>query len=87
MSIQAAPPDYELVQEGDLWVAMHVETGVASQGDTPTEAVEMAKEASALASQEHHPGDDDYQQRMLRQCGIDPSDVDDEITDTPDGMP
>lgn len=86
MSVQPVPPDFELSQEGDIWVALHVETGVASQGSTPTEAVEMAREASELATQEHQPGDDEFQQRMLHRHGIDPSEVDEEI-DTPDGMP
>lgn len=86
MSIQAAPPDFELSQDGDIWVAKHIESGVASQGSTPNEAVEMAEEAADLAAQEHHPGDDAFQQEMLRECGIDPSEVMEEI-DTPDGMP
>lgn len=79
-------PDYELTEDGDIWVAVHTDTGVASQGDTPTEAVEMAQEAAVLTQQSHEPGDEDYQREMLYKFGISPDDVDEEI-DTPDEMP
>lgn len=86
MSIQAAPADFELVREGDLWVATHVETGIASQGDSPDEAVAMVEEAVALHQQEHHAGDEEYQRSMLEQFDIDIDDTSEPV-ETPDGMP
>ncbi|WP_449405219.1 type II toxin-antitoxin system HicB family antitoxin [Haloferax marinum] len=84
--ISQTPPEYELTQDGNVWVAVHVDTGVASQGDTPTEAVKMAREAAKLHEQPHAPGDDNYQTEMLERFGIDKEDVTEGI-DTPDGMP
>ena len=86
MSIQNTPADFELVRDGDIWVATHVETGVASQGDTPTEAVAMAEEAAQLHRESHHAGDDTHQRTMLERFDIDPEDVSDPI-DSPSGMP
>lgn len=86
MSIQRAPADFELVCEGDLWVATHVETGVASQGKSPNEAVAMAREAVALHQESHHPGDDGYQTEMLERFDIDQESTEESI-DSPGGMP
>lgn len=86
MSIQSAPADFELSHEGEVWVALHVETGVASQGETPTEAVAMAQEAARLQQTSHEPGDDEHQRAMLDRFDIDENEVVDSI-DTPDGMP
>lgn len=80
------PPDFELTQDGEVWVATHVNTGIASQGETPTEAVEMVQEASHLHEKSHTPGDETHQRSMLDQFGISLEDVEEEI-DTPDGMP
>jgi predicted RNase H-like HicB family nuclease len=71
MAIERPTPDYELSQDGDIWVARHVDTGIASHGETPTEAVEMADEAAELHQDEHTPGDDEFQQRMLDRFDID----------------
>lgn len=79
-------PDYELTEDGDIWVALHVETGVASQGTSPTEAVAMAQEAARLHQKPHSPGDDTYQREMLERFGIESEDVAENI-DTPGGMP
>jgi|AntDeeMetagen134_2_1112570.scaffolds.fasta_scaffold06784_2 hypothetical protein len=65
MSIQRAPADFELSQDGGIWVATHVDTGVASQADTPNEAVSMAKEAVQLQQRSHHAGDEAHQNAML----------------------
>lgn len=86
MSIQRAPADFELVREGDIWVATHVETEVASQGDTPNEAVTRAEEAARLHRESHEAGDETFQSDMLDRFDIDPDDVDEAI-DSPDGMP
>lgn len=86
MSIQASPADFELVREGDLWVATHVETGIASQGKSPNEAVAMVEEAVQLHQQEHHAGDERHQREMLERFNID-VDAASESIDTPDGMP
>jgi len=84
--MQVAPPDFEVSQEGDQWVALHVETGIASHADTASKAVEMAEEAVELHSQAHHPGDEAFQEEMLRAHGIDPADVNNDI-ESVDGMP
>jgi predicted RNase H-like HicB family nuclease len=86
MSIQSAPADFELVREGDVWVATHVETDVASQGATPNEAVARAEEAARLHDDSYSSGDDAFQREMLEAFNIDPADVADSI-DSPDGMP
>ena len=86
MSIQAAPADFKLVREGDLWVATHVETGIASQGESPNEAIEMAEEAVQLHQQEHRAGDEEHQRAMLERFSLDIN-SDSESIDTPDGMP
>lgn len=86
MSVQAAPADFELVREGDLWVATHVETGIASHGRSPDEAVAMVEEAVELHQQPHRPGNDAHQRKMLNRFDIDIDEVSEEI-DTPNGMP
>lgn len=75
MTIERPTPDYELVEEDEIWVATHLKTGVASQGQTPTEAVDMAAEAVELHQQNHTPGGEDFQKRMLDRYDIDESEV------------
>lgn len=65
MSIEFPEADYTLTREGELWVALHVETGIASQGESPTEAVEMADDAVELHQQDHDLGDEEFQKEML----------------------
>ena len=86
MSIQSSPADFELLLEGDIWVATHIETGVASQGDSPNEAVALAQEAARLQQESPLPGDEAYQHAMLERFDIDPEDVSTAI-DSPDGVP
>lgn len=86
VSKQAPSADFELVREGDFWVATHVETGIASQGESPTEAVEMTEEAVRLHQQEHRAGDEEHQRAILERFSLD-IDPDSESIDTPDGMP
>ncbi len=71
MPINQPDPDYELSRERDLWVALHVDTGIASQGDTPNEAVEMVDEAVRLHQQDHEPAGEEYQKDMLERYDID----------------
>ncbi|MFB6183772.1 MAG: type II toxin-antitoxin system HicB family antitoxin [Haloarculaceae archaeon] len=62
-------------REGDAWVAEDVETGVASQGETRAEALEMLDEAVALHKGEKgRPVTDED----LEELGIDPESVPDE---------
>ncbi|MFC6720697.1 type II toxin-antitoxin system HicB family antitoxin [Halobacteriaceae archaeon SHR40] len=69
--IERPTPDFELSEDGDLWVAAHVYTGIASHGETPSEAVRMAEEAVQLHQAEHKIGDEEYQQMMLDRFDID----------------
>ena len=73
--------DFELTRDGSMWVATHVDTGVASHGESPNEAVAMAAEAVVLHQQDHSAGDEDYQQEMLERFDIDPEAVEDENLD------
>ena len=86
MSIQTAPADFELTHEDEWWVATHVETGVASHGRDPTEAVEMAREAVELSQQHHEPASEADQRAFLDELGID-VDLNADPIETPDGMP
>lgn len=70
MTIDRPTPDFELSEDGDLWVATHVKTEVSSHGQTPTEAVDMAKEAARLHQENHAPGDKEYQREMLDRFDI-----------------
>lgn len=83
---QTPPPDFELLREGSVWIATHVETGVASHGASPDRAVAMAEEAAFLYKQDHSAGDETHQREMLERFSIDPAEVSEEV-DTPDGMP
>lgn len=71
-----------LTEEDGWWVATDEETGVASQGETREEALEMLDEAVALYKGEiGRPVTDED----LEEWGIDPDDVVDEaqVPDTP----
>lgn len=84
-------PPVEPVQEitltkesnSDWWVAKDEETGVASQGKSRAEALEMLDEAVAL----HHGeagepiGDED---EFLREIGIDPEEIPEEPKEKPE---
>lgn len=66
--------EIRLVRSDEWWVATDVETGVASQGETREEALEMLDEALAL-----HRGDvgesidtPEEERRALREMGLDP---------------
>ena len=63
--------EIRLVHSGDLWVATDVETGVASQGETRSAALENLDDAVAL-----HRGEIGRppSKEELRELGIDPGD-------------
>lgn len=59
-----------LTNQGEWWVAKDIETGVTSQGETRSEALENLDEAVAGYNGEgHEPTDEE-----LREIGIDPED-------------
>ena len=63
--------EIRLVKSDEWWVATDVETGVTSQGETRTEALDNLDEAVALHQGEigRPPTDEE-----LRELGIDPAD-------------
>ena len=86
MRSQCAPADVERGREGDSWVATHVATEVASQGNTPNEAVARAEEAPRLHRGCHEAGKETVQREMLDRFDSDPDDGDEPIA-APDGLP
>ncbi|WP_415379338.1 type II toxin-antitoxin system HicB family antitoxin [Halosimplex sp. TS25] len=64
--------EVHLWREGDVWIAKDVETGVASQGDSRGEALEMLDEAVALHEGEAGRPVTDAD---LEELGIDPDSV------------
>ncbi|MFB6201745.1 MAG: type II toxin-antitoxin system HicB family antitoxin [Halorhabdus sp.] len=80
----AIEQEIHLTKEGDWWVAKDVETGVASQGETRQEALEMLDEAVALHKGEiGEPIEDE--EAFLEELGIDPDEVE-PTKDLPDFM-
>lgn len=71
------------MEDGNCWVARDEETGVASQGETREEALEMLDEAVALHKGEigHEPTAEE-----LREMGIDPDRNDSESGELPEFM-
>ncbi|MHB9288676.1 type II toxin-antitoxin system HicB family antitoxin [Halobacteriales archaeon Cl-PHB] len=69
--------EIHLTQEGEWWVAKDVETGVASQGESREEALEMLDEAVALHKGEIGESIDtpEEEREALREMGIDPDEV------------
>ncbi|WP_336001136.1 type II toxin-antitoxin system HicB family antitoxin [Halorientalis halophila] len=67
--------EVHLWREDDAWIARDIETGIASQGDSRGEALEMLDEAIAL-----HEGDAGrpVTDEDLEALGIDPDSVPDE---------
>ncbi|SFH43952.1 hypothetical protein SAMN04488066_10449 [Halorubrum aquaticum] len=66
----------ELAEDGEMWIVTDEETGVTTQGETREHALEMIDEAVAL-----HKGEtgDPITDDDLREWGIDPETVDDEV--------
>ena len=86
MSESLQPKEFTVVREDHVWVATHVETGIASQGKDPNEAVAMAEEAVELSEQDHEPASAEEQEALRRELGIDVDESDSPI-DSPSGMP
>lgn len=66
-----------LIEEDDCWVAKDEETGVASQGASREEALEMLDEAVALYKGEIGESIDSWEEEkaVLEELGIDPEEV------------
>lgn len=86
MSDSLHPEKFTVVREEGVWVATHVETGIASQGDDPNEAVAMAEEAVALGREDHEPAPADDQDALRRELELD-VDENERPIDSPSGMP
>ncbi|MEZ3114532.1 type II toxin-antitoxin system HicB family antitoxin [Halobaculum sp. MBLA0147] len=63
-------PTITLTDEGDWWVARDTETGVTSQGETRTEALDNLDEAIAA----YHGAGSEPTDAELAALGIDPDD-------------
>lgn len=81
---ESLQPKFSVVREGTVWVATHTETGIASQGNDPNEAVAMATEAVELSQGDHEPAPPEEQEAFRRELGLD---EDDPEIDSPRGMP
>jgi predicted RNase H-like HicB family nuclease len=77
-----------LTEEDDWWVAKDDETGVASQGETREEALEMLDEAVALHEGEIGESIDTWEEEaeLLEDLGIDPEEVK-EAREENEGLP
>lgn len=73
--------EIRLVEDGEWWVATDVQTGVTTQGESRTAALDNLDEAVALYHGEtgREPTDAD-----LREMGVDPSDNRTGDSDPPD---
>jgi predicted RNase H-like HicB family nuclease len=76
--------EIRLVDSGELWVATDIESGVASQGETRTEALENLDEALALHRGETVDSIDslEAEREVLRDLEIDPDEVEQAREDT-----
>lgn len=86
MSESLQPTEFEVVREDTVWVATHTETGIASHGDDPTEAVAMATEAVELVEEDPEPASAAEQEEIRRELGIEVSE-DERGIESPSGMP
>lgn len=81
--MSSKPRRITLTKGEEWWVAKDEETGVASQGQTRREALEMLDEAVALHKGEiGEPIEDE--DSFLRGIGIDPDEIPDEPLPLPD---
>lgn len=81
---ESLQPKFSVVREDTAWVATHTETGIASQGNDPNEAVAMATEAVELSQGDHEPAPPEEQEAFRRELGLD---EDEPEIDSPRGMP
>ena len=81
--MSSKPRRITLTKSDEWWVAKDLETGVASQGETRAEALEMLDEAVALHKGEiGEPIEDE--ESFLQEIGIDPNDIPDEPEPLPE---
>jgi predicted RNase H-like HicB family nuclease len=64
-----------LTEEGDWWVAVDEDVGVASQGKTREEALENLDEAVELHQRDTEPMSREEEKEVLEDLGIDPDEV------------
>lgn len=83
---EALHSKFSIVREADYWVATHTETGIASHGDDPNEAVAMATEAVELVAADPAPAPSEQQEAIRHDLGIEIDD-DERGIDSPNGMP
>lgn len=81
--MSSKPRRITLKKGDEWWVATDEETGVASQGQTRSEALEMLDEAVALHKGEMGEPIED-EESFLRDIGIDPDEIPDEPLPLPD---
>ncbi|WP_435116018.1 type II toxin-antitoxin system HicB family antitoxin [Halolamina sp. C58] len=76
------------MEEGDGWVARDEDSGVASQGETRTEALEMLDEAVALHKGEVGEGIEspEAERQLLEELGIDSDEIE-SARETADDVP
>lgn len=79
-SVSTEPPresQITLREEDGGWVGTHVETGVASQGETPQEALEMVLEAVELRRGEtgQEVSSAEEERQVLEELGLDPEEI------------
>lgn len=86
MSESLQPNQFMVVREETAWVATHTETGIASHGDDPNEAVAMATEAVELVAEDPEPASAAEQKEIRRTLGIEVTE-DERGIESPSGMP
>lgn len=86
MSESLQPNQFIVVREETAWVATHTETGIASHGDDPNEAVAMATEAVELVAEDPEPASAAEQEEIRRTLGIEVTE-DERGIESPSGMP
>lgn len=67
--------EYQLIKEGDWWVARDIETGIASQGVSPHHALEMLQEALQLYHHDEEDLSEEEEREALEKLGIDADEV------------
>ena len=77
---------FTVAREEHYWVATHNDTGIASHGEDPNDAIDQAIEAVELAKSDPEPASEEKQDEIRREFGIDVDD-DERGIESPNGMP
>jgi predicted RNase H-like HicB family nuclease len=77
---------FTVAREERYWVATHIDTGIASHGDDPNDAIDRAIEAVELAQSDPEPAPEEEQDEIRHEFGIDVTD-DERGIESPNGMP